>query len=132
MKKTAMVVAEALTTEWSASHTTTAARQPAAWELKGKCSLGQGASPAAGMETFLMTEEEAVEQMQTGTCMLAQAENGELGAEVEQKTVRRKRRETAGPGHRNGSRQLSNLRSGQKLRHQPLPRAKEGLVGKVS
>lgn len=64
--------------------------------------------------------------------MLAQAENGELGAEVEQKTVRSKRRETAGPGHRNGSRQLSNLRSGQKLRNQPLPRAKEGFIGKVS
>lgn len=72
-----------MTTEWSASHTTTAARQPAAWELKGKCSLGQGVSQAAEIETFLMAEEEAVEQMQTGTCTrtgaLAEAENGELG-----------------------------------------------------
>lgn len=70
-------------TEWSASHTTTAARKPAAWELKGKCSLGQGASQAAEMKTFLMAEEEAVEQMQMGTCLRtgasAEAEDGELG-----------------------------------------------------
>lgn len=61
-----MVVAEAVTTEWSASHTTTAARQPAAWELKGKCSLGQGASPAAGMETFLMARKKQLNKCRQG------------------------------------------------------------------
>lgn len=78
-----MVVAESVTTEWSASHSTTAARQSAAWELKGKCSLGQGARQAAEMETFLKAEEEAAEQRQTGTCLRtgasAEAEDGELG-----------------------------------------------------
>lgn len=61
-----MVVAEAVTTEWSADHTTTAASQPAAWELRGKGSLGQGASQDAEMEACLMAEEEEVNQCRQG------------------------------------------------------------------